>query len=165
MSKIKTKFSFMDEEQDSEHEISIPDKEFWADVRKLMRYGIPAYDGKGHYVDLRIKVRPLQTDMISAIREKCPDGWYKSQAALCRSIIAVGCKVFLKVLGKEDKQISQWIEVLTGLNEIAKKQRLDEFKREVEDLRGSIVKGNLQPEEKLDLLNTVDKLEETFLQT
>lgn len=136
------------------------DEEFWQSLRDLMRFGVPAYDGKGHYVDLRVKVRPLQIDMISAIREKCPDGWYKSQAALCRSIVAIGCKVFFKMLNQED---SQWVELLNGLNRIARKQRLEEFKRETEALKDSIVKGDLRPKEKLRLLSSIDKLEETLL--
>ena len=138
------------------------DDEFWQSLRDLMRYGIPAYDGKGHSVDVRVKVRPLQIDMIGAIREKCPDGWYKSQAALIRSIIAIGCKVFFKMLSQED---SQWVEVLNGLNKIAKKQRLDEFKRETESLKNSVVNGGLQPEEKVKMLSTIDDLEKTVLQT
>ena len=137
------------------------DEAFWQSLRDLMRYGIPAYDGKGHYVDLRIKVRPLQIDMISAIREKCPEGWYKSQAALCRSIIAIGCKVFLRMFNQED---SKWADVLNGLNKIAKQQRLDEFKREVELIKDSIVKGALPPQEKLKLIDNVARLENAFLQ-
>src|SRR5512139_2628145 len=128
------------------------DEEFWQSLRDLMRYGIPAYDGKGHYVDLRVKVRPLQIDMISAIREKMPDGWYKSQAALVRALIAIGCKVAFKVLKQED---SEWGDVLNGLNRIAKQHRLDEFKRDTEALKDSIVKGDLKPQEKLRLLNTI----------
>src|SRR5512136_2788420 len=108
------------------------DEEFWEDIRNLMKYGIPAYDGKGHFTELRIKVRPMQMDMISAIRERSPDGWFKSQAALCRAILAVGCKVYLKVLGNEK---SEWHGVLIGLNQIAKRQRLEEFKNDVECLK------------------------------
>lgn len=137
------------------------DDEFWEDIRNLMKYGIPAYDGKGHFVDLRIKVRPMQIDMISAIRERSPDGWFKSQAALCRSILAVGCKVYLKILEKEK---SPWHEILNGLNQIAKKQRLEEFKNDVESLKSDITKGSMPPQEKVKIIDTITKLEEKMLQ-
>ena len=137
----------------------LSDEEFWQTIRGLMRYGIPAYDGKGHSSDLRIKCRPLQIDMISAIRERCPEGWYKSQAALIRSLIAIGCKVAFKMLSLED---SQWNDVLLGLNRIAKSHRLEEFRKDTESLKDDIAKGPLPPQEKLKLLDTVSRLQDTM---
>lgn len=142
--------------------IKLEDNEFWEDIHSLMKYGIPAYDGKGHFMELRIKVRPMQMDMISAIRERSPDGWFKSQAALCRSILAVGAKVYLKVLGKEK---SEWYGVLMGLNQIAKRQRLDEFKNDVESLINDITKGSISPREKVKIIDTITKLEEKMFET
>jgi len=74
------------------------DSEFWEDIRGLMKYGIPAYDQQGH-LWIQDQGSAMQIDMISAIREQIPEGWFKSQAALGRSVLAVGCKVYLKFLG------------------------------------------------------------------
>jgi hypothetical protein len=137
------------------------DSEFWVDIRGLMKYGIPAYDGKGHFIELRIKVRPMQMDMISAIRERTPDGWFKSQAALCRSILAVGCKVYLKALGDEK---SKWHGVLMGLNQLAKKQRLDEFRNDVESLITDITKGSMPPHEKVKIIDTITELRDKMFE-
>ena len=136
------------------------DEEFHQDMVNLMRFGIPAYDKNGHFADLRFKVRPMQVDLISSIREKCPEGWFKNQASLCRSIMAVGCKVYLKVLGLQG---SEFDRILMGLNSIAKKQRLEEFKRDVESLRADITKGSMPPEEKLRIIEAINTFEEKML--
>ncbi len=136
------------------------DEEFWQSLRDLMRFGVPAYDGKGHFADLRVKVRPLQIDMISAIREKMPDGWFKNQAALIRVLIAIGCKVAFKMLNQKD---SEWADILDGLNKIAKQHRLDEFKRDMEALKDSVIKDSIEPQEKLRLIKTIDTLEKSFV--
>ena len=136
------------------------DEEFWNSIRNLARFGVPAYDKKGHWTEIRVRVRPLQRDMIGAIREKLPDNWYKSQAQLYRSIIAVGCKTFLKLLNMGD---DNWLEVLEGLNKIARQNRMEEFKAEMSTLKQDIVKGTLNSEEKVKVIDLVEKLEKRVL--
>src|SRR5512136_2081082 len=85
------------------------DTQFWESIRELARYGVPAYDKKGHWTEIRIRVRPMQVDMVAAVREKMPENWFKNQASLYRSIIAVGCKTLLRALGMES---GEWNDIL-----------------------------------------------------
>lgn len=135
-------------------------EEFWQSIQELMRYGVPAYDQRGHWAEIRIKVRPLQVDMIAAIREKMPGGWFKHMTSLHRAIIAVGCKVFLHLV---DQEKGEWHEILDGLNEMAKKVRLEEFKKEMASLRGNIIDcGTMPPQEKLQIIQQLDGMETRF---
>jgi hypothetical protein len=136
-------------------------EKFWQSIQELVRYGVPAYDKKGHWTEVRVRVRPMQIDMVGAVREKMPDGWFKSQASLYRSIIAVGCKTMLKFLAMEK---TQWDEILMGLNKIAKKQRLDEFKEEMSILKNDIANGNMDPSEKVKVIDIVSRLERKVMQ-
>src|SRR5208337_1710229 len=137
------------------------DQEFWQSVRELMRYGVPAYDKQGHSRDFRARVRPLQIDMISAVREKMPEGWFKDQASLNRSILAVGCKVILRLMSMEK---GQWHEILNGLNQMAKKARLEEFKKDMGSLRGDIMDcSTMKPQEKVRIIDMMEKLERQFM--
>jgi hypothetical protein len=136
------------------------DDEFWNSIRELARFGVPAYDKKGHWTEIRVRVRPLQRDMVGAIREKLPDNWYKSQAQLYRSIIAVGCKTFLKLLnmGEDD-----WMVVLEGLNKIARQTRMEEFKAEMSILKQDIVNGTMESDEKVKVIDLVEKLQKRIV--
>jgi len=137
------------------------DEEFWQGVRELMRYGVPAYDQQGHWAEIRMKVRPLQVDMISAVREKMPEGWFKNMASLHRSIMAVGCKVILRLMSMEK---GEWHEILDGLNQMAKKARLEEFKNDMANLRGNIIDcSTMAPQEKVKVVDLMAKLEKRFM--
>ena len=137
------------------------DEEFWGGVRELLRYGIPSHDKQGHCVDFRCKVRPLQMDIISAIAEKMPPGWFKNQAYLKRSIIAVGCKVILRMI---DMEKGEWHEILDGLNDIAKRVRMEEFKKDMATLKSNIIDcGTMPPQEQVKVVNLLARLEKKFL--
>ncbi len=137
------------------------DPKFWESVQRLLRYGVPAYDKKGHWTEIRIRIRPMQVDLIGAVKEKMPDNWYKSMASFYRSLIAIGCKTALKYL---EMDTGEWNEVLTGLNEIAKKERLQEFKEEVACLRNNIANGTISTEEKIKAIDLIGKLERRIME-
>ena len=137
------------------------DEEFWQSIRELIRYGVPGHDQQGHWAEIRIKVRPLQMDMIAAVREKMPEGWFKNTASLNRGIMAVGCKVVLRLMTTEK---GEWHDVLDGLNMLAKKLRLEEFKKDMATLRGNIVECNkMTAEEKVKIAEVMTKLEQRFI--
>ena len=131
-------------------------EDFWGSVRELLRYGIPSRDQRGHWSELRVKIRPIQADIIAGIRERMPEGWYKNQGSLYRSIIAVGCKAIFKFL---DNEKSQWHEVLVGLGQISKQQRLEEFQVDMKNLKGKILSGSMPPNEKVKVVDLISRLE------
>ncbi len=132
------------------------DEKFWESIRNLLRYGIPSSDDKGHSNYLRIRVRPIQTDIIAGIRERMPEGWFKNQGSLYRSIVAVGCKTAFKLLDSEN---SQWHDVLLGLGEMSKKQRLAEFQEDMKVLKGQILNGSMPSNEKVTVVDFISRLE------
>ena len=137
------------------------DERFWQEIRELLKFGVPACDKQGHWSDFRVKVRPLQMDMIAAVKEKMPEGWFKNSSSLHRSIIAVGCKVILKLMKMET---GEWHEILDGLNHMAKKARLEEFKKDMAILRGNIIDCSTIPsQEKVKVVDLMAKLEKKFL--
>ena len=131
-------------------------EDFWASVRDLLRYGIPSSDQRGHWTELRIKVRPIQADIIAGIRERMPEGWFKNQGSLYRSIVAVGCKAIFKFL---DNEKGEWHEVLTGLGQISKQQRLEEFQEDMKNLKGKILNGSMPSNEKVKVVDLISRLE------
>ncbi len=133
------------------------DEEFWQDIRELIRYGVPSHDQQGHWSEIRMKVRPLQMDMIAAVREKMPEGWFKNMASLNRAIMAVGCKVVLRLMSMEK---GEWHQILDGLNKMAKVARLEEFKKDMDSLRGNIIScGTMLPEEKVKMVEQLEDME------
>jgi len=142
-------------------QMSPAEQQFWHRIQELARYGVPAHDKQGHWAEIRVKVRPLQVDMIAAVKEKMPEGWFKNNAALHRSIIAVGCKVILRLVNMEK---GEWHEILDGLNQMAKKARLEEFKKDMATLRGNIIDcSTIPPQEKVKVVDLMTKLEKKFL--
>ena len=133
------------------------DAPFWDSIRSLVRYGVPAYDKRGHWTEIRIRVRPMQVDMIAAVREKVPENWFKTQASLYRSIVAVGCRTLLKFL---DMDKGEWNDVLMGLNQIAKLNRLEDFKQEMAGLKNDLANGPIPAQERVNLIELVSKLEQ-----
>lgn len=136
------------------------DDEFWGSIRELIRYGVPSYDKNGHWAEIRVRVRPLQLDMISAIKEKMPEGWFKNSASLYRSIVAVGCKTILRTINMER---TEWDEILESLNHIAKKTRKEKFKEEVSSLRSDIAGSAMPTHEKVKIVDLVTKLEKRIM--
>ena len=137
------------------------DEEFWQSIRDLICYGVPAYDKKGHWTEIRMKVRPLQVDMIGAVREKMPEGWFKNTASLNRAIMAVGCKVVLRLLSNEP---GEWHKILEGLNKVAKRVRLEEFKKEMASLKGNIIGcDTMPPAEKIRMIDHLEDTERKFM--
>jgi len=155
---------FLDLEAEQEHQ---KQQEFWDKVQEFLRYGVPSTDKKGHRSELRICVRPFQVDIINSIREKMPDGWFKSQASLVRSLIAVGCFVSLNYL--EEKYSSRgcvdvdWKEILGSLNRISKTQRLKEFVIETRVLENDIANLDIDTSEKVKTIDNIRKLRKNFL--
>lgn len=142
-------------------QMSPAEQQFWNSIRELTRYGVPSHDKQGHWADIRVKVRPLQVDMIAAVKEKMPEGWFKNNAALHRSIIAVGCKVILRLVNMEK---GEWSEILDGLNQMAKKVRMEEFKKDIAALRGNIIDcSTISPQEKVKVVDLMAKLEKKIL--
>jgi hypothetical protein len=154
----KASIDLVQEELDS---IKQADEEFWQSIRELIRYGVPGHDQQGHWAEIRMKVRPLQMDMIAAVREKMPEGWFKNTASLNRAIMAVGCKVLLRLMSTEK---GEWHDVLDGLNLLAKKLRLEEFKKDMASLRGNIIECNtMNAQEKVKVADIMAKLEQRFM--
>jgi len=131
-------------------------EDFWGSIRDLLRYGIPSSDQRGHWTELRIKVRPIQADIIAGIRERMPEGWFKNQGSLYRSIVAVGCKTIFKFL---DSEKGEWHEVLTGLGQISRQQRLEEFHEDMKNLKGKILNGSAPSNEKMKVVDLISRLE------
>lgn len=132
------------------------DELFWEEIRNLFRYGVPSCDSKGHWTEFRIKVRPIQADIVAAIREKAPEGWFKTQGALYRCIVAAGCKTVFRLLGMES---TEWGEILRDLNTLARRQRVDEFCKEMGILKGNIANGSMPPGEKAKVIDLIGRLE------
>ena len=135
------------------------EQEFWNSMRDYLHYGVPACDQKGHWMEIRTRVRPIQIDLISHIKEKLPEGWFKNQGSLYRSIIAVGCKSIFKIL-ELDK--SEWNDILCQLNLMAKVQRKEEFRQESSLLKAKILNSSVPLKEKNEQINLICRLEEKF---
>ena len=78
-------------------------------ILNYLRFGVPASDAKhGHHVRLQCKVTPIQADILASLREKAPNGYWKNQSDLMRSLVSLGAFVALKALNDA--------EHITGLN-------------------------------------------------
>ena len=140
--------------------VKAEEAEFWKDVENLFRYGLPQSDAKGHSTEFRFRARPIQGDILSGIREKMPEGWFKSQGSLYRCIMAAGCKCAFRLLGMEK---GEWGEILRDLNTIARRTRIDEFKQEMATLKGSIANGDMPLQEKSKIIDLVSRLEQKIV--
>lgn len=155
------KVDSLDVEKEELRDLHENSENFWKSVQDIARYGIPSCDSKGHFSEVRIRCRPNQTDIIAGIKERIPENWFKSQGALYRSILAVGCKAYFRVLDMEE---SEWNEVLMGLNMIAKRQRCLELRQEVATLKSSIVNGTMDSHEKSKVISMIDRLESKIME-
>ena len=133
---------------------------FWREVESYVIHGVPAADEKGHWVEIRIRVRPSQMDLITGLREKYPPGMFKSQADLIRSLIATGCKTHFEFFKR--KKSAQWgelEEILTALNVLGRQHRLQELKTDVQKAMRLTVNGAASPEEKAAVVELLASLE------
>ena len=137
------------------------EQSFWQDVERYVMHGVPATDEKGHWVEIRVRVRPSQLDLITGLREKHPAGLYKSQADLIRSLLSTGCKTHLEFFKK--RKSTQWgelVKILEALNILGRQHRLQELKTDVQKAMSMTVNGSSTPEEKskvVDLLGQMEK--------
>jgi hypothetical protein len=136
-------------------------EEFWKDMENLFRYGLPHSDTKGHSTEFRFRVRPIQGDIVAAIKEKMPEGWFKSQGNLYRCLLAAGCKSVLRLLSMEK---SEWGELMRDLNTIARRARIDEFKKEMASLKGNIANGSMPPQERSKIIDLVSRIEQKIVE-
>ncbi len=139
-------------------------EDFWRSVQDLLRYGIPSCDQKGHNVDFRVKIRPIQADIIAGIRERLPEGWFKNNGSLFRSIIAIGCKTIFKFLENKAGEWDEWVEVLNGLNMISKQQRLNEFHDDVKNLKSKVLAASISSAEKVKVVDLLSRLEKKMME-
>jgi hypothetical protein len=133
---------------------------FWKGIEKYIMHGVPASDEKGHWVEIRVRVRPSQLDLISAVREKHPVGMYKSQADLVRSLIATGTKTHFEFFKR--KKSNRWKdleEILAGLNILGRQHRLEELRKDVQSAISVTVNGSSSPEEKVKVIDFLKQIE------
>lgn len=134
---------------------------FWSGIERYIMHGVPASDQKGHWVEIRVRVRPSQLDLITAVREKHSPGMYKSQAGLVRSLIATGTKTHFEFF-KRKKNV-QWgtlEEILNSLNILGRQHRLKELEQDVKSAMNVTINGSYGPEEKskvVDILSQIEK--------
>jgi hypothetical protein len=137
------------------------DEKFWQDIEKFIIHSVPGSDKKGHWVEVRVRVRPSQLDLITAVREKHPPRMYKSQAELVRSLIASGTKCHFEFFKrKKSKRWKELEEILTNLNILGRQHRLQELKQDVKNAMNDLVNGSYGPDEKakvIDLLSQYEK--------
>ncbi|HWU39381.1 MAG TPA: hypothetical protein VN203_17175 [Candidatus Acidoferrum sp.] len=133
---------------------------FWRDIEQHVMHGAPAADEKGHWVEVRFRVRPSLIDLITAIKEKHPAGMYKSHADLLRSLLSTGCKVHFEFFKR--KKSMQWgdlEEMLGWLNIIGREHRLRELKEDVRKAMKITMDGKGAPEEKIPMMEFLGKME------
>ena len=143
-------------------EFDLKEEKFWHDVGDFLRYGIPAHDKRGHSSEVRFRVRPVQLDIIGNIREKMPENFFKTQAALYRGLLAVGCKSVLEYLKRHDpnSHIENIDRLIDGLNLISKKARLKELEKDIEGTQHNIVRSSM--EDKAKVIDLLDKMKENL---
>ncbi len=138
----------------------------WQDFEKEIidyaLHGIPAKDKKGHSETIQFRVMPYMLDIISEVRQAMPEGWLRdsktgksmNHSTLYRIITIVGCKTILKIIEENTGQIFTDLDTkLKLLNKVRKAQRLNELKREAEDLQDDVIKSTLPNKSEL-----VDKI-------
>jgi len=136
------------------------EQEFWRDVERYVTHGVPAADEKGHWLEIRVRVRPNQMDLITALREKHPPGFYKSQADLIRALLSAGCKTHFELFKR--KKSAKWGEleqILDGLNIIGKQHRLQELKTDVRKAMNAAVSSPSTPEDRAKVINLLSELD------
>lgn len=135
------------------------EQEFWRNAEKSI-YGLPAANDKDHSAEIRVKVRPVQMDMINSIREKYPPGMFRSHADLMRSVMAAGCKMHFEILRRRHGVHVEDLEyILECLNVISKHHRLEDLTEEMRKLSDGILKENSAPENKINRLAFVKDLQ------
>ncbi len=143
------------------HEAYERDQAFWDEIQKLVMYGVSASDERGHWVEIRVRVRPSQLDMITGVREKHPPGLYKSQADLVRSIIAAGTKTHFEFFKrKKGYSWNELEEILISLNILGRQQRLQELRTDVQRAMNDVVNGPGTVSDKANIVDLLNKIEQ-----
>jgi hypothetical protein len=137
------------------------EQKFWKKAEDYILHGVPGSDERGHWLEIRVRVRPSQIDLIGAVRDKHPPGMYKSQADLIRSLIAAGTHTHFEYFKrKKSMKWEELEEILISLNILGKKHRLEELRRDVKKAMNIAVNGSNDPAEKskvIDILSKLDK--------
>jgi hypothetical protein len=122
--------------------------------------GIPTTDRFGHSGVIKFKVRPIQIDIITGLKERMPDGWFSNQSQLFRGIMAAGCFTLIKLL-KEDEQLNrreqvrEYEGILESLNKIQKAARLNDLKEEIQEWELRVLRSRM--EDKSKVVNLLDE--------
>ena len=137
------------------------EQEFWRNVEKYILHGVKGKDEKGHWVEIRCRVRPIQMDLITAVREKHPPGKYKSQAQLVRSLLSTGTYTHFEYFKRtKSMKFKAEEEILTSLNVLGRKHRLDELRKDIRKAMNITVNGSDSSEEKSKVIDLLGKIEQ-----
>nr|BDD44334.1 hypothetical protein 10 [Desulfobacterales bacterium] len=144
--------------KDESDGFDIKEEKFWHDVGSYLRFGIPAHDKRGHSSEVRFRVRPVQLDIVGKIRDQMPENSYKTNAALYRGLLAVGCKCALEYLKKEktDSAVKAMDKLIEGLNKLSKQSRLQELEKDIESAQQDVLRGSL--EDKTNIIELLDRM-------
>lgn len=139
-------------------EFDLKAEKFWSDIGNFLQFGIPAHDKRGHSAEVRFRVRPVQLDIIGKVREQMPEGLFKTNAALYRSLLVVGCKCALEYLKRSHHATDDIGDLIEGLNRLSKQIRLDELEKDIEQAQRDILRSNISDRGNIVLL--LDKMKE-----
>jgi len=106
-------------------------------------FSFPAQDAKGHRADIRFTVSPAQVAMLSMMRERCPEEWFRTQAMFHRAIFSLGSQVMLCVMERENKDVADLKRMCYMLNTLSRSHRVDELEKEFAKLEKKLSRSNL----------------------
>ena len=129
-------------------------------MRDYMLYGIPSKDSKGHSTFFSVRMQESQWDLITAIKDYLP-GWWKTNASLQRSIIAVGtfyilCNAKNNVKTKKVEELQQ---VLEGLSFLSKHERKEALFNDIQKLKTQILNSDIPIKARLKVQTFMNDLE------
>lgn len=139
-------------------EFDLKDEKFWSDIDNYLRFGIPAHDKRGHSAEVRFRVRPVQLDIVGRIREQLPENLFKSNAALYRSLLVVGCKCALESLKRRGEATDDIGVLIEGLNRLSREIRLGELEKDIEHAQQGILRSDIQ--DKSNVIELLDKMKQ-----
>jgi len=122
-----------DNNGDHAYHVDLNDPKVQEKIVAYVRYGVAAMDSKhGHSAKLQCRATPIQADMLQALREKAPNGYWKTQSDQLRSIIAVGTYVSMRVLKEVEHipHLAREFQVLDTINMISRRVREQELEVE-----------------------------------
>ena len=129
-------------------------------MRDYMLYGIPSKDSKGHSTFFSVRMQESQWDLITAIKDYLP-GWWKTNASLQRSIIAVGTAYMLFHAKKhvDIKKIEELQQILDGLNFLSKHERRKLLLSDIDKVRSQFLSSDIPFKTKSKVNNFINSLE------